>query len=438
MNKQLSLSFLLSMAVVCASATERPYQERCRIAQSILAPHQSSVARSPLAPDQMKALTLFQENDQLTVLGYQNGGFVIVSNDDDNKAVVGYSTTSTFSEANASLQWFLDRASRNLAAKQVTAKATIPADCKDNVAHLVTAKWNQDDPYSNKCPTDKAGTHCYTGCVATAMAQIMHYYKYPEYGIGQDTIYFEKKQYVVNFGSTSYDWDSMLDSYDGSYSVTQKFAVATLMYHCGVAAHMMYSIDGSGACLDDAAEGMTSHFGYITKRYGYKESSTSDDYNDAKWREVIYRELSAGHPIMYAGTSNSNGDNNMSTHCFVFDGYDSDGYIGVNWGYGGLGDGYFDFDALICTAYTPSEDYRWWHEMVLIHQPEDGPIDYDLEATDIQKTTSVDSNQPVRIYDLSGRLIYTTTASAFSLDDIPTHGMVIVKTGDAARKVVVK
>ncbi len=439
MTKNLSLSFVLSMAVVCATATERSYQEQCRIAQAILAPQSSVTAKSPIAPGQMQALTMLQRNDQLTVLGYQRGGFVILSNDDANKAVLGYSTTSRFAEENASLQWFLENASHTLATNRVAAQsATIPTDCKASVDHMLTTKWSQGAPFWDKCPTDRSGTRCWTGCVATAMAQIMRYYQYPSYGMGQDTAYFEKQPYVVNFANTTYDWNNMIDSYDGSYSVQEKFAVATLMYHCGVAAHMTYGVGASGAYLYDAAEGLSDHFGYVTKYYGYKDYPTTDNYNDAQWREVVYRELSDGHPIMYAGTSNANGDDNACSHCFVFDGYDSDGNIGVNWGYGGLGDGYFDFDALVCTAYSPSEDFKWYHEMVVIHHPDAGPISYDLEAADIHKAQSVDGKEPVQVYDLSGRLIYTTTSSAFTLHDVPTQGVVIIKQGDTARKVVVR
>ena len=168
------------MAVVCATATERSYQEQCRIAQAILAPQHTATAQSRVAPGQMQALTMLQRNDQLTVLGYQRGGFVILSNDDANKAVLGYSTTSRFAEENASLQWFLETASRSLATHRVSAQsASIPTDCKASVDHLVTSKWNQGAPFWDKCPTDRSGTHCWTGCVATAMAQIMRYYQYP-------------------------------------------------------------------------------------------------------------------------------------------------------------------------------------------------------------------------------------------------------------------
>lgn len=153
---------------------------------------------------------------------------------------------------------------------------------------------------------------------------------------------------------------------------------------------------------------MKKHFGYLTQYYGYKDYPQTNNYDDAAWKKVIYRELSAGHPILYAGTSNKQGNDKTSSHAFVLDGYDADGNVGVNWGYGGLGDGYFDL-SLLPLEYTDNgvsddEEYQWYQEMVVIHCPDDGEIDYDLTSgltpvTGFTKPCSSD------VYDINGRKV---------------------------------
>ena len=153
---------------------------------------------------------------------------------------------------------------------------------------------------------------------------------------------------------------------------------------------------------------MKKHFGYLTQYYGYKDYPQTNNYDDAAWKKVIYRELSAGHPILYAGTSNKQGNDKTSSHAFVLDGYDADGNVGVNWGYGGLGDGYFDL-SLLPLEYTDNgvsvdEEYQWYQEMVVIHCPDDGEIDYDLTSglTPVVGVTKPCSSD---VYDINGRKV---------------------------------
>lgn len=247
------------------------------------------------------------------------------------------------------------------------------------------------------------------GCVATAMAQIMSVYQYPSRGKGvaSYSVGDEKRTAMLSMGE--YKWTEMLPAYSGdNYSSEQAAAVAKLMFHCGCVAGMNYSLDGSSASLQDAAAGMKKHFGYLTQYYGYKDYPQTNNYDDAAWKKVIYRELSAGHPILYAGTSNKQGNDKTSSHAFVLDGYDADGNVGVNWGYGGLGDGYFDL-SLLPLEYTDNgvsvdEEYQWYQEMVVIHCPDDGEIDYDLTSgltpvTGFIKPCSSD------VYDINGRKV---------------------------------
>ena len=304
--------------------------------------------------------------------------------------------------------WFLDRINDASLRAASTGYQVVPAGCKSSVEHLIAVKWGQDAPFNSQCPQVN-GKNCWVGCVATAMAQIMYVYQYPSRGkdVASYSVGDEKRTAMLSMGE--YKWTEMLPAYSGdNYSSEQAAAVAKLMFHCGCVAGMNYSLDGSGASLQDAAAGMKKHFGYLTQYYGYKDYPQTNNYDDAAWRKVIYRELSAGHPILYAGTSNKQGNDKTSSHAFVLDGYDADGNVGVNWGYGGLGDGYFDL-SLLPLEYTDNgvsvdEEYQWYQEMVVIHCPDDGEIDYDLTSglTPVVGVTKPCSSD---VYDINGRKV---------------------------------
>jgi len=424
MIRNYTLLFLLFLGIVPALAKQRTRQEIQAIAQRLIATsndsHYAKVA-SKDRDDSRGELKEVAATANYTVMAYDRGGFAIISNDDANSPVIGYSQTSLFSIANPALAWYLNIANATLSNKDFytikTYTAGIPAGCKEKVDHLVETKWNQDDPYWDKCPEDGTGKHCYTGCVATAMAQIMRYYKYPTKGKGNASILYNGKSYEVNFAAgRGYDYDNMLATYNSTCTTTQKLAVATLMYHCGVAAKMTYGTNGSGAWLYDAADALYQHFGYTAKYYGYRDD-LSDNLKNTVWREVIYQELSDGHPILYAGTSNKNGNEKQSVHAFVLDGYDKDGNVGVNWGYGGGGDGYFSLD-ILSLKYGYDEEYKWWQNMVIIHTPEAGPINNGL--TGIEGITAPRPTDGKK-YDLSGREITTPVKGTVYIENGKKH-----------------
>lgn len=429
LNKRFSLLFLvpLALAPASASAKERTSHDMRLIAQRLIAPAASRRAKA--AGHDTPTLRTLATTATCTVMGYDQGGFAIIANDDAHAPVVGYSATQAFTADNPAMHWFLSLVDASLSTMATNRRAAVPDGCKTSVDHLVQTQWSQDAPYWAKCPKDATGKHCYTGCVATAMAQIMRYYKWPATGIGRDTAYYNRQPYDVDFSAARYDYDNMPASYAGSYTVAQKLAVATLMYHCGVATSMTYGTAGSGAYLTDAARGLENHYGYITRYYGYKDYPVADNYDDQAWRNVVYQELSAGHPVLYAGASDKNGTENMSYHAFVLDGYDADGLVGVNWGFGGVGDGFFSLDVLECKAYSPSEQYALYHEMVVVHHPDAGAISYPLHpVTAIGQPATPESTAPVRRYDVAGRQLHGAAG----------HGLVIVKQGHTARKVLVK
>ncbi len=294
----------------------------------------------------------------VTVLGYTGGGFAIIANDDAFPAVLGYSD-SPYSEKetedNPGLNWWrkaiievLRSKDTNSAAKKIVA----PGDgVEKSVAPLLTCNWAQDQPYYNYCPKD-GDKNVLVGCVATAMAQVMYYNRYPAKGQGTRTIYypFNDKNgtpYTVDFSQATYDWDNMLDSYRGNYTETQADAVATLNYHCGVACNMQYGVDASGAFIKDAADGLVRYFGYPASVTWLSR----DDYSIEEWMEKVFAELSDGLPIIYGGQDPYNGYG----HAFVLDGYDNGGRVHVNWGWDGSDNGYFDISLLNPTQYQFSD-----------------------------------------------------------------------------------
>lgn len=195
------------------------------------------------------------------------------------------------------------------------------------VGPLVQTTWDQKCYYNTSCPADANGPcgHTVTGCVATAMAQIMKYWNYPATGTGSNT--YTHPTYgtlTANFGSTVYRWHEMPTHLTG-----ENGAVATLMYHCGVAVNMYYSAWSSAAILSPHA--LVTYFGYSPDaRYEFRE-----EYTDTEWSALMKSELNSLRPVLYRGSGEQGG------HAFIVDGFEGDDYFHINWGWGGGYDGYF-------------------------------------------------------------------------------------------------
>lgn len=203
------------------------------------------------------------------------------------------------------------------------------------VTPLCTTRWNQKAPYNSSTPTFY-GSNAVTGCVATAMAQIMKHYSYPEHGTGSYSYTWNNVNVSSDFSSATYEWDKMFDLYDPITSAEESRPIGLIMAHCGTAVHMQYGVSLSGAFDAMIPYALTKYFGYdpdVSMIY-------RDAYSNEEWEEIIYREISQGRPVQYAGCNNNGG------HSFVCDGYSSDGKFHINWGWGGLSDGYFALSAL--------------------------------------------------------------------------------------------
>lgn len=284
-----------------------------------------------------------QLNDEAPYYAFNsdNGGFVIVSGDNELTPIVGYSDSGRFDADNIpeALQVLLDAYADYVAAVQsgVAAPKKSFAAAKPVVAPLLTCKWGQDEPFNNDCPTDtKRNATSYTGCVATGMAQVMYYHKWPEKPQSYTVDYRTSSLRIRvqnDFSKSQYNWANMIDDYSGSYTSAQAEAVAKLMFDCGASVHMDYSASASGATDVDITFAM-ERFGYFAQLY------FRDAFTRTQFLQIIKDELDGARPVIFCGTGSAGG------HCFVADGYDSNNYLHINWGWGGTSDGYFDCDAL--------------------------------------------------------------------------------------------
>lgn len=300
------------------------------------------------SPPQLK-ITTFAASQPAVYL-FSKGtedGFLVVSADDCTTPLLGYSDKGSlpdnFNELPEGMQYWL-----NSLAEQSTRNGNsfrLPSrSLREPIAPQTKTLWNQDAPYNNDCPT--IGTrHCYTGCVATAMAQVLKYYDYPAQGTGTHSYTWNytnangtsgSQTLSFDYGATTFDWSNMTDTYNSSSTDTENEAVATLMSACGIAVDMSYGTSESGAVSFKMVPALTDNFGY-DKGLQYH---ARDYYGLDEWETLVYDNLVNYGPVLYGGMSNDGG------HQFVCDGYDGEGYFHFNWGWGGMSNGYFLLTAL--------------------------------------------------------------------------------------------
>lgn len=287
-------------------------------------------------------------------------GFTIVSGDDRLPEIVGYSSQGSYDENNLPEGFvsFMEayqnlynkvnlgdaEALKNLAEiKAWRNKKNASAASTSAVAPLLgNIEWDQTSPYNNMCPKYDSVHVAATGCVATAMAQVMAYYKYPKQLKADIPGYVNRWNGIpmeiptITQEEGIYDWDNMLPKYNKEANATQqqKDAVAKLMYHCGAAVRMSYGPE-SGAAVSSSK--LAKYFGYDADlMMDLSRSSFTLD----KWMQIIDTELAAGRPVLYGGQSSENG------HQFICDGKDENGLYHINWGWSGNQNAYFDLSIL--------------------------------------------------------------------------------------------
>jgi hypothetical protein len=357
MKKTCIFSLLLTLSLV-AFAAPVSLETAQQVSQSFFTNNPRGILRHLAAMPQVLTRVAYSSNAAqqsdapFYIFNRNTGGFVMVAGDDAAMPILGYSETGSFDAAAmpANLRWWLEEYSTQIAfirASKLSADSEtlqlwndyLYGNLQQNapaapaaVAPLLTTTWDQSSYYNQLCPSDMP-----TGCVATAVAQIMKYHNHPVQGVGSHTYTHPTFGTLsANFAATTYQWTNMPNALLTSSSPAEKTAVATLMYHLGVATNMEYASSGSGTSGWEAFLALKNHFNYdVGMQLLYCE-----DYTNSAWVNLVKEELNASRPVYYAGDDGENG------HAFVCDGYDNNNYFHINWGWGGYYDGYFLLSAL--------------------------------------------------------------------------------------------
>ncbi|MBP5712790.1 MAG: C10 family peptidase, partial [Prevotella sp.] len=314
--------------------------------------HKSSNRRAAKALNlQRPILNAVSINERPMVYAFNvgdNDGFVLVSGSDLTDEVIGYSDHGTFDEQEMpdTMRSWLESYAKAVRQMEVNGKAlnkTTKRPVKSPIAPMLTSKWNQNTPYNILCPVLPNGKRCATGCTNTAFAQIMYYHKWPkeatkaipEYNINsKDTNY----PIMPALEPTTFDWDKMSPTYDDNNENNvgkDTMEIAKLMLYVGCA-NMSYYGEQTSATGFDAIDGLKKYFGYDSNAQIVWRSMC----NYEQWVDMLYAELVNNRPVPFSGDCKDNG------HSFIIDGYDEEDYFHVNWGWGGMSDGYFKVSLL--------------------------------------------------------------------------------------------
>ena len=300
-------------------------------------------------------------------------GFVIVAGDDRVKPILAYSTTGKYdpSDVAEGFQFTLNGFREEIQyvrEHNLTATPDITAEwrrvsetgslnrsrsTRAVVGPLCQTIWNQNYPYNSQCPADPEGSggYVYAGCVATAMAQVMKFYDWPDQGTGSHSYHPDGyAQQNANFGETEYHFELMPLALDSTSTEDEIFYIAQFQHHCGIAVNMQYSPNGSGAYSEDVPAALRNYFRYdcedhITNYSGWGWGG----YSNEEWGNMLKDGgLDEGIPLYYSGQD----DNWQGGHAFVCDGYDENDYFHFNWGWSGRDDAWCPIGALNTTKYA--------------------------------------------------------------------------------------
>lgn len=294
------------------------------------------------------------------IVSFQTGGFVVVSADDRFYPVLAFSDEGCFDEKDMPeacktwIKWYESQISEGLEKEKffsdknkVAWEKLLQMDFSKRsekrltgISPLLTCKWHQTGHFNQFCPNEPAGYngHVPVGCVATAMSQVMYYFRFPQVGDGMVsyTPPYGNGKYGVqtaDFGNSVYAWNEMND-----LCTDPNPAIATLCYHAGVALHMDYTPTGSGADTEDVPFALSTYFNY-SPAAEYHDRIDFGTYNE--WKDMLVNSLDGKIPVIYRST------NGLSGHAYVCDGYQDSTHFHFNWGWGGNCDGYFFIDELI-------------------------------------------------------------------------------------------
>ena len=326
MKKYLLSTYLVLFSFLLTMAAPVDEQSARKIASDFLRGKMPQVTRAA-SGELTRAITGVADGDSAGIYVFNcDGGFVVISADDELPSVLAYGLKNSYDAQTAPPAMKAMLEAYNYAVNStVKTRAAIPTHA--DVSPLIQTQWNQQAPYNKYCTTE-AGETCPTGCVATALAQVMYYHKWP----------------------STFNWDAMKASYSSDDTGDAVEAVAKLMADVGEKVFMKYGKESSSANDYDACEALRI-------QYGYAETSNVAErscYTAQGWDEVVYNELAANRPVLYSAQSASSGQGIVG-HAFILDGYqakDGVGYFHVNWGWGGSSDDYF-----LISVLNPEKQY---------------------------------------------------------------------------------
>ncbi len=427
-------SLFAASSLMASPITQKQAQSQARQFFAARGVQMQTSARSHRAP----SATAQDESSYYVFNAGNDKGYVIVSGDDRTEAILGYSTTGSFSydEAPENMKAWLDGYAREIEWVKQHAPATASAKgtarrapaVRASIAPLLTTTWNQTTPYNDACPDFFTYGKAVTGCVATSMAQVMYFHRnnsvsatqteIPAYQCSSNWSGLGKISVEAIPAGTPIEWEKMKNSFESSESGTEAGdAVASLMAMCGASVEMDYknaANGGSGAVQAKVATALKTYF-------GYQRATTCverDNYLLDDWISLIYSELASNRPVVYGGQSNAGG------HSFVVDGYDADNRMfHVNWGWGGTSDDYF-----VLSVLTPEDGgtgagdfasgYNSKQDAIVYAQPIQGT---DTSTEDVVVT-------PVEV-TISGSTISYEAANKTSSDISFLYGIGIIKDG---------
>jgi len=344
---------LFLLVAISSMAAPRTRQQAKEIAERVARENNINVTNLTPAKAPRRTNAATTEKSYYIFNYPQQQGYTIVSGDDLMPEVVGYTTNGTFDADNApdALLNYLAQYEATLGALKAGEKYIV-----DNVKFLtdrrkaapitpikplVKTAWNQTSPYNDLCPLYNSKDRAATGCVATAMAQLIYYYHTPGQSLTKNIPGYNYTKggssfYVAGVEPYAYDWANMKLNYNDEYNTAEGTAVAKLMHHCGVAVNMKY---GSSSSANDNScyNALVEYFNLDNHARLMKR----ENYTLPQWMAIIDKELEASRPLYMSGSSYTG-----VGHAFICDGRDSKGYYHINWGWGGSSNGYFDVTIL--------------------------------------------------------------------------------------------
>lgn len=396
MIRLLVLSVAIFASLLNTFADNRNRSEMLRIAQEKFAT--KSMAKGSSTID--NEVKLMKDTEQFAIYGAKGSGFIVVSRSNTFPAIIGESAHDyDYTNVAPGFKWWMENISKSIAYRDANNMGRTSISVSATISPFITTKWDQVLPYNLLCPKVGTLTHGYTGCVATAMSQILKYYNYPatSKGIGGYSTIVGKDTVIRSATiSTTYDWNNMSNTYSTSSAITPaNIAVASLMRDAGYGANMQYGEESSAATNIDATKAFANNFTYnpYSLKYLMKELYTNDE-----WAQIIYDEIKNKRPILYGGSTKTN-----EGHAFVFDGINTDGNVDVNWGWGGACDGWYDIFDLTPSGlgdeFSSGTTFSEGNDMILGFDPHPDATgsDFSIWGTDTNCSFSISPENKLSI-----------------------------------------